>query len=241
MLNLIRNEIIEDSNINKNRITAYIINGYMPYSSERAIKLAEENPDEGLKKYSDDKTWEQYKNGTISREEAIKIAIDIACKEIDKEKLEELKKLERIIAAPTISSFSIYMKWLKRQSGYGLTNAGDIYIELKANNKIYKNKQEYKEQDYSISNVLNQCDSILKIICECKEKSLSIGISDEPIPIWDKRNNDDVIGFGIATGAIPKFEHKGIDLGSLFEIMRKCGYMIKAESNKEEINITIYK
>lgn len=236
MLNLIKNEIIEDSNINKNRITAYIINGYMPYSS-----IAEENPDEGLKKYSDDKTWEQYKNGAISREEAIKIAIDIACKEIDKEKFEELKKLERIIAAPTISSFLIYIKWLKRQSGYGLTNDGDVYIELKANNKIYKNEQEYREQDYAISNVLNQCDSILKIICEHKEKSLSIGISDKPIPIWDKRNNDDVIGFGIATGAIPKFEHKGIGFGSLFEIMRNCGYMIKGGSNKEECNITIYK
>lgn len=40
----IKNEIIEDSNTNKNRIISYIINGYMPYSS-----IAEENPDEGLK------------------------------------------------------------------------------------------------------------------------------------------------------------------------------------------------
>jgi hypothetical protein len=241
----IKNEIIEDSNTNKNRIISYIINGYMPYSSNKIIELAKENPDEGLQKYSDDKIWEQYKSGKISREEVVKVAIDKVSKEIDIDTEEKLKKLESIIAAPTLLHFSLYIERFKIQAGCGSKVGlfyGDAYAELRTKNKTYTNeKQGHKEERFAISNVLNQCDSVIKILCEYKEKALITGISDEPTPIWAERDNGSIFGVGVETGAIPKFRHQGVDFGSFFSILKKCGYhKTVVKCSRKEFYVIVY-
>ena len=68
------------------------------------IKNGRENePDAGIRCYSTETRWDQYKAGTITREAAIFYAAKRMTRQLEKETAADIERINRIAAAPDIN------------------------------------------------------------------------------------------------------------------------------------------
>ena len=110
--------LLDEQEKKRNNTIFYINNGYCE-SWAPANRVFN---DEGLKKYSTDARWNAYSAGKITREAAVKFAVDRYNKSIDKETAGKVARLETIAAAPDIDYISILISWKRSQTwGYNPT------------------------------------------------------------------------------------------------------------------------
>ena len=200
----IMNEVLQDAESRKVRTAEFITSG-----------------ENSLKNNSTETRWNQYKAGTISKEEVEQLAIKRATKAIDKETAAQLEKLERIAAAPVLEFVSISVDW-KRSATWGMNPS----VEVNTNTGHYFGSASgcgYDKESSAIAEALNACDSVLKVIYDYKEKQLAEGKTDTSRTSCSGRDNRDIIGYGAGYAAMPYFEG-GVGASCFWSILQKCGF-----------------
>lgn len=221
----IKKIVTEDSNKRQENTAFYIENGYFPTWAEEHHT----DPDRGLKEYSTETRWNQYRAGTITREKAVEFATSRALKAIAKDTAATLAKLDRIAAAPDLNFISISVDWVRSRTwGYNPT------AEIRTNAGTFTGRASgcgYDKESAAIAEALNQCDSVLKVLYTLKENGLRAGQTDESKTASCGRSNGDICGYGAGYGAVPYFEG-GVGASCFWSILKKCGFSTTCHHGK---------
>ena len=198
---------------------AYIINGYTG------------NTDAGLCRYLTETRWNQYKNGTITRKEAIIYAVKRMEKQLEKETAEKLERLERIEAAPDINYIRVSIEW-KRSRVWGYNPAVEVWTDA-YRGYTYGSASGcgYDKESAGIADAFNDNESILKIIYTLKEKALRAGKKDTSATACTHVNNEACIGYGAGYTVLPYFEG-GVGANCFWSILKKAGFEESGEHGK---------
>ena len=224
---MIKAEIIEDAEQQRRKTEFYINNGYLNNWPEQNRVFS----DNGLERYSTGTRWSQYKNGTISRAEAVNYAIARYNRQSSKETAKKLAQLDRIQNAPDLTWCSVSVEF-RRSSVWGY----NPHVESRSNGGYTTGTASgcgYDKESAAIATAWNQNDSLLKVLCTMKEKALRAGISDSSATACTGRNNTPVIGYGAGYSAIPYFEG-GVGTSEFLHIMEKAGFTVSSYYGKHE-------
>lgn len=228
---LIRAEILEDAEQQEKKTAFYIENGFL-------LNWAEQNrifSDNGIERYSTARRLEQYKNGDISRAEAVKYAIARYNRQNSKETAKKLAQLDRIQNAPELVWCDVSVEF-RRSSVWGY----NPHVESRSNGGYTTGTASgcgYDKESAAIATAWNQNDSLLKVLCTMKEKALRAGISDSSATACTGRSNANVIGYGAGYSAIPYFEG-GVGTSAFLHIMEKAGFTVSSYYGKRENSYT---
>lgn len=226
MFTNLKKRLIEDADKRKNDTIFYIKNGYMSnWSTEYHNNL-----NRGLKQYSTDTRWHQFKKGIITREKAVEYATNRVIKQFDKELNNKLNQLERIAAAPDLEYISISIEW-KHNKTWG----NNPHVIVRSNIGIYTGTASgcgYDKESTAIAQAFNQCDSILKEIYILKEKGLKAGLNDYSSTACTGVNNSNICGYGAGYDVLPYFEG-GVGVNSFWSILEKCDFEIHSYHTKK--------
>ncbi len=221
----IKKEVIVDSETAAEQKRFYIENGFFPTWAEEH----RQHSDNGLKEYSTGLRWEQYTNGTISREKAVELATRRAVRAIEKQTAEKLATLDRVAAAPELAFCSVSVEWV-RSSTWGY----NPHAEAHTNNGTFCGSASgygYDKESAAIADAFNRSDSVLKALFTLKENGLRAGQTDESRTTCTGRTNGTICGYGAGYGAIPYFEG-GVGSSCFWSILEKCGYTVHASHGK---------
>lgn len=221
----IKKEVTADSETAAEQKRFYIENGFFPTWAEEHCQ----HSDNGLKEYSTALRWEQYTNGTISREKAVELATRRAVRAIEKKTAAKLATLDRVAAAPDLSFCSVSVEWV-RSSTWGY----NPHAEAHTNNGTFYGSASgygYDKESAAIADAFNRSDSVLKALFTLKEKGLRAGQNDECKTACTGRNNTPICGYGAGYDAIPYFEG-GVGSSCFWSILKKCGYTVHANHGK---------
>lgn len=219
MFELLKKRFIEDQDdlITHNEI--FILNG------------CGEDQDRGLRRYSTDTRWNQYKNGEINRYKACEYAIKRMTKQVNKETAAKLAHLDRVAAAPDIYYIRVNVEW-RRSSVCGYNPAVDVTVNgIYATYTGYASGCGYDKESAAIASAFNSCDSILKILYTLKENALAAGASDHNDGVITKVDNRAVIGYGAGYTVIPYFEG-GVGASCYWDILKKAGFECRGDHGK---------
>lgn len=226
--------VTEDAQTTAENRRFYILNGYMPSWAEEHRT----DPDEGLKEYSTETRWNQYKAGTISREKAVELATARALKKLDKNTAVKLAKLDRVANAPDLTHINISVDWVRSRTwGYNPT------AEINAAGEWHTGKASdcgYDKESAAIAKALNQSDSVLKVLYTLKEEGLRAGESDRSKTSCTGRDNSNICGYGSGYDVIPYFEG-GVGVSCFWSILNKCGFTVTSHHGKHRDYYTVEK
>lgn len=208
---------------------------YQGYKGNTIKYLTSCENDDSLKRHSTVTRWEQYKNGVIDRESAIKYAITRIEKDYNKKLNKEIDFLNRISTASDVENVSIFVQWHKSRT-WGMNPTAEIEIET-TTGKIYRATGTasgcgYDKLTAAIGSALNEIDSIRKMLCDRKEIALNNGVTS-----GDKINPDNsaYIHYGAGYGAIPYFEG-GVGMSSFEGVFNVCGLTLKHQNSSKTTN-----
>lgn len=228
---MIKAEVIEDAEQQRRKTEFYIQNGYLNNWVEQNRVFS----DNGIERYSTDTRWSQYKNGTISRAEAVNYAIARYNRQSSKETAKKLAQLDRIQSAPNLTWCNVSVEF-RRSSVYGY----NPHVESRSNGGFTTGTASgcgYDKESAAIAEAWNQNDSLLKVLCTMKEQSLRAGISDSSAAACTGRSNAQVIGYGAGYSAIPYFDG-GVGTSEFLHIMEKAGFTVSRYYGKHENSYT---
>lgn len=222
MFENLRSLLLQEKEAKKENAKFYIENGYLPTWPEKDRVQG----DHGLHVYSTTTKWEAYQAGKLAREKAVEIALQRACREIEKEYREEVENLESAAAAPDAESISIRVEW-KKSRCYGY-NPHAVVIVNQMNR--YEGKAGgcgYDKLSAAIADALNKSAAMRRTLYRRKERALQAGYVPTGI---DNRN---CIAYGAGYGILPYFEG-GVGMSSLAGVLAACGLKWKVcdESGK---------
>lgn len=213
--------LIQEANKEKEETTLFIKKGYCPDWSNKT------ESDNGLKHHSTATRWEQYQNGSISREKAEELAIKRAMKQHDKRLNEVLKKLQNVENAGELDYINISIDWV-RSSVWGNNPQVEAYI----NGSTFNGRASgcgYDKESAAVAQALNQSYRVLKVLYTLKENGLKEG----------KISNCEILGYGSGYGVLPAFEG-GVGVNCFWRILEKAGYKVESHHGKRSdfYNIT---
>lgn len=216
--------LIQEANKEKEEITFFIKKGYCLSWSEEHRKES----DKGLKHHSTATRWEQYQNGSISREKAEELAIKRAMKQHDKQLNEVLEKLESVENAGELDCINIFINWV-RSSVWGNNPQVKAYINGSSFNG-HASGCGYDKESAAVAQALNKSYKVLKVLYTLKENGLQEG----------KNTNGDILGYGSGYGVLPAFEG-GVGVNCFWQILEKAGYKVESHHGKRSDFYTITK
>lgn len=217
MFELLKKAFIAHQETRKQEREFYIINGFMPSWSD---DYKGGDPDKGIKEYSTETRYEQYKNGIITREQAINYAVKRNNKAIDKETAEKVTHLDYIATEPDISFIRVEVNW-SRSATWGYNPHAQVDTD-----KIYvrtfgsASGCGYDKRSAAVAEAFNNNTGVLKVIYTLAENALKEGASYR-----------DFIGYGSGYSIIPYFEG-GVGVECFWSILKKAGFECKAEGGK---------
>lgn len=220
MFENILKSLLEAQEERKNITSFYIKNGFCEsWAAENKIAS-----DEGIKRYSTPAKWDLYTAGKITREDAVKKAIERNNKKVDKETAAKIARLETIAAAPDLNYISINVEW-KKSSVWG----HNPHAEARDNKGIYTYGTAsgcgYDKESSAVASALNANNSILKILYTIKENALKDGKTDKDKTACTNRDNRDCCGYGAGYSAMPYFEG-GVGVNCFWAILKKAGFQV---------------
>lgn len=218
--NAIENEVRESYKEKGKNIRFYIHHGYMESCSDE-YKV---ESDGGIKKYSTDYRWSQYKDGKISREKAVEYAVVRALKKLEKELFTDLERLEAIENAKIPSFISIKTEWGKIRT-CGNNPHTEIYVQGVGYYNGSASGCEYDKESAAFASAAKSSFALKKILCDLKEAALKEGKSDKSKTTCTGIDNREVCGYGAGYDPIPYFEG-GVGMKSIISIFRKYGYNV---------------
>lgn len=204
---MIREHVIEDRTREITKTKDFIKNGFGDY------------PDQGIERYSTKLRLEQYRNGTITRDEAVEFATKRAVKSIEKRHAKRLAYLDRVEKAKAATYIRITVEWTKARHPHATVMTDDGVFRGSAYG------YGYDKRSAAVAEAFNQSDAILKVLFNLKETGLREGKSDVSTTACTGRDNEPVCGYGAGYGAVPYFEG-GVGVDCFWRFFEKCGYKI---------------
>ena len=227
MFELLKERFLKERQNKKQESKFYIENGFCQSWSDE-YKTAS---DEGLKTYSTDIRYYQYKNGVITREKAVDYAVARMEKQIDKEIAATLEKLERIEKAPNLQYISVNVSYTKNAT-WGYNPAATV----NTNNETTTGSASgcgYDKESSAVASAFNKNYSILKTLYTIKENALKAGLSDFSKTACTGVDNRTTCGYGAGYGIFPYFEG-GVGVGCFWDILKKAGFTTRCNYGKHE-------
>lgn len=194
----LKEQIALAAEIQKKKVASFIRSGHVQDEEDTDQSIS----DFGLRQYSTDLKWSQYRGGKISREQAIADTEERMMMRIDQKTSANLSRLDRIAATPATSFFSIAVT--KRKDH---TLCATVQTETE---RTVGKTTGYDKVAIAIANALNANDSIRQILCDNYEKEL------------DCTDPKDMCDFS----SVPKF-HGGDGLSSLWTQLEHCGFVVR--------------
>ena len=234
MFENLKNALVADNAEQEKRNSFFIENGYLPTWAKNNQIFS----DEGLKRYSTETRWNQYKNGDISREQAVAYAIKRNEKKSKKDLFKKLERLERVAAAPDLNFISVnvvYKRsyyWGWNPTAYSDTNNGRTTGTASGCG--------YDKESAAVASAFNQNDSVLKVLYTIKENALAAGVSDHSKTACTGVNNTECCGYGAGYTVLPYFEG-GVGVSCFWSILEKAGFKTRCNYGKNENFYTVYK
>ena len=227
MFELLKERFLKERQNKKQESKFYIENGFCQSWSDE-YKTAS---DEGLKRYSTETRYNQYKNGVITREKAVDYAVAIMEKQIDKEMAATLEKLEKIENAPDLQYISINVSYTKSATwGYNPTATANTNNGTTTG---YASGCGYDKKSSAVASAFNKNYSILKTLYTIKENALKDGLSDFSKTACTGVDNRTTCGYGAGYGIFPYFEG-GVGVGCFWDIFKKAGFTTRCNYGKHE-------
>lgn len=189
----------------KDKVSAQIMNG------------TTENKDHYLINYSTDSKLTAYKEGRISRDAAINIAIKRAYKEIEKDMADYFEHLREAEQAGILKSATISIEW-KRSAMWGNNPTAELQTTFEKDGYTHYSRVNgssvggcgYDKESTAAAQVLNQSPEVMKLLYDAAER--------QP----DKKHRD-ALGYGSGYGILPYFEG-GVGVSCFRSIFEKLGY-----------------
>lgn len=205
---------IDDAQRRKNT-AHYIEHGFLESWAEEHRTPS----DNGLRQYSTPRRWEQYQNGEITRDQAVKYATARAEKDHDKQTIKKQDKLLRALDSVDVQTVSISVDW-KRSAMWGYNPTATVVINGRFEYVGTASGCGYDKRTAAVGDALNQCPAILKMLYTAKEKAL------KKAPASIRKNPDasnaDLIHYGAGYGVLPYFEG-GVGISSFKGVFEACG------------------
>lgn len=227
---------LEDRETQRQRKEFFIIHGFCESWSEEH----KTESDNGLKRYSTARRWEQYQNGEIDRAKACEFAIKRMNKEIEKEIKKKLAHLEAVANAPEVDYITVNVEY-KRSSVWGYNPAVEVITNSESGFFTgYASGCGYDKESAAVAEAFNKSLGIMKVLYTLKEKALEAGESDESKTACTGHDNRNCVGYGAGYGVLPYFEG-GVGVGCFWDILKKAGYKTRCNYGKHENFYSIYK
>lgn len=227
---------LEDRETQRQRNEFFIIHGFCESWSEEH----KTESDNGLKRYSTARRWEQYQNGEIDRAKACEFAIKRMNKEIEKEIKKKLAHLEAVANAPEVDYITVNVEY-KRSSVWGYNPAVEVITNSESGFFTgYASGCGYDKESAAVAGAFNKSLGIMKVLYTLKEKALEAGESDESKTACTGHDNRNCVGYGAGYSVIPYFEG-GVGVGCFWDILKKAGYKTRCNYGKHENFYSIYK
>lgn len=236
MFEELKKEYLQDREQRKEKDAFYIIHGFC----ENWRQEEQNENDNGLKRYSTERRWEQYTNGEIDRETACKYAITRNNKKIEKETAEKIEHLERVAAAEIPSYISVNVEW-KRNFYWG--NCPRVEVTTNTEREIFSGYASgcgYDKESAAVASAFNSSLSILKALYTLKENALQAGKSDKSETACTGVDNRSCIGYGAGYSVIPYFEG-GVGVNCFWSILKALGYETQCNYGKRETLYRLYR
>lgn len=229
MFERLTKEFLEDRETQRQRNEFFIIHGFCESWSEE-YKTESDN---GLKRYSTARRWEQYQNGEIDRETACKFAIKRMNKEIEKEIEKKLAHLEAVANAPEVDYITVNVEY-KRSSVWGYNPAVEVITNSESGFFTgYASGCGYDKESAAVAEAFNKSLGIMKVLYTLKEKALEAGESDESKTACTGHDNRNCVGYGAGYGVLPYFEG-GVGVSCFWSILKKAGFNTSCNYGKHE-------
>lgn len=225
MFEELKKEFLQDRETQRQREEFFIIHGFCESWSEEH----KTESDNGLKRYSTARRWEQYTNGEIDRETACKYAITRNNKKIEKETAEKIKHLERVANAPDVEYITVNVEYNRSYNPAVkvITNGeSDIFTG-------YASGYGYDKESAAVAEAFNKSLGIMKALYTLKEKALEAGESDESKTAGTGHDNRNCVGYGAGYSVIPYFEG-GVGVSCFWSILKKAGFDTVCHYGKHE-------
>ena len=180
-----------------------------------------------LRNESTETRWNQYKAGTITKEQAIEYATKRATKRIEKKLAAKLAHLEAVAQAPELNYIRVTVEF---------TRGGRCNAEIWSDTGYHTGTAGgwgYDKESAAVGEAFNKDLAILKVIYTLKENALREGKTDTSATACTGRDNRDIIGYGAGYTALPYFEG-GVGVNCFWNILRKAGYETTANYGKHE-------
>ena len=236
MFEELKKEYLQDREQRKEKDAFYIIHGFC----ENWRQEEQNENDNGLKRYSTERRWEQYTNGEIDRETACKYAITRNNKKIEKDTAEKIEHLERVAAAEIPSYISVNVEW-KRNSYWG--NCPRVEVTTNTEREIFSGYASgcgYDKESAAVASAFNSSLSILKALYTLKENALQAGKSDKSETACTGVDNRSCIGYGAGYSVIPYFEGS-VSVNCFWSILKALGYETQCNYGKRETLYRLYR
>jgi len=190
----------------------------------------ESDIDRGLRHYSTDLRWDQYKTGKISRQKAIDLAIIRMRKQEQKNTEAGLARLDMVSKAPELTTASIDIEWI-RSSTWGYNPHCESWSD---NGRTYGRASGcgYDKESTCIAEAFNQDNTMLKILYTLKEAGLAAGMDDTSGSACTGHDNRNIIGYGAGYSVLPYYEG-GVGSSCFWSIIKKAGYKIEGYHTKK--------
>lgn len=207
-------------------IMFYIENGYYPTWSEEHRN----DPDAGIRRHATANTWEKYKAGAISREEAVKRAQKRAQRAAEKQTAAGLAKIEAAAAADDLNYINISVEFIRSRT-WGYNPRAEVYANIETIGTA--SGCGYDKESAAVAEALNANPAIMKILYTIKETGLAQGKTSESETACTGHDNRNICGYGAGYSAIPYFE-AGVGVSCFWSILEKAGYKTRATYGKHE-------
>ena len=227
---------LQDRETQRQHNEFFIIHGFCESWSEEH----KTESDNGLRRYSTARRWEQYQNGEIDRAKACEFAIKRMNKEIEKEIEKKLAYLEAVANAPEVEYITVNVEY-KRSSVWGYNPAVEVITNSESGFFTgYASGCGYDKESAAVAEAFNKSLGIMKVLYTLKEKALEAGESDESNTACTGHDNRNCVGYGAGYSVLPYFEG-GVGVGCFWSILKKAGYKTRCNYGKHENFYSIYK
>jgi hypothetical protein len=221
----IRKIFLADKENTRNERTFYIENGFFPSWAEEHRN----DPNKGIKAYLTELMWDKYRNGEITREEAIKKAVKRMNKQLEKEISKGIARIEAVENANISSFINVSIEWV-RSSTWGYNPHAEVNTE-KSTFCGSASGCGYDKESSAIASAFNLDNSVLKVLFELQEEAIKNGKTPHSKTACTGFDNRYSIGYGAGYNILPYFEG-GVGVSCFISILEKAGYKTRFNHGK---------
>ena len=150
-------------------------------------------------------------------------------RDAEKKLQNQLKRIETVAAAKDVQSVTINVDWKKSRT-WGNNPKAEIKVNYSDNTCEHFESSRisgcgYDKESTAISQALNQCNGVLKLLYKQKNKLKNF-----------KQSNSSAIGYGAGYGILPQLEG-GVGVSCMYKICESIGMQFESISHGKTFDV----